>query len=352
MSTKANQKSTGSSAGTRRLYTQEPRTGETFKVSQSKVKTWRKCRQAYWYRYVESLRKKVKARPLTFGSLVHEMIEAHANSEDPFSILRHAEKKQGKMFRAEYQLYGNIIDDVRIIMTDYFAHHKRDDVVYLKVHGQFAEHEFNVDIGDGIVATGKVDAYAVRNRLTWMVEHKTFGKQMPDEDARWRDLQSSVYIRIGEMLGWPRVDGLLWDYIRSKPPQTPEFLKNGKVAKRLIDTLPTKVREFISANKRQVGGDAARLVSMAAKNESRYFRRIYVPTKPDVVGKVFADFTETAREMRDLHGKRRARTVDRHCSWCDYEGLCRAELRGGDVDFLKEKDFEVSKKERREIVAE
>lgn len=337
---------------TRRLYTQEQRTGDKFKVSQSKVKTWRKCRQAYWYRYVESLRKKVKARPLTFGSLVHEMIEAHASSEDPFRVLRIAEKKQGKLFRAEYELYGNIIDDVRVIMTDYFAHHKKDDIAYYPIDGQMAEHEFNVDIGDGIVATGKVDAFATRNRLKWLVEHKTFGKQMPDEDARWRDLQSSVYIKIGEMLGWPRVDGLLWDYIRSKPPQSPEFLKNGQVARRAIDTLPTKIREFVAANKKQVGSHAERLMSMARQNETRYFRRIYVPTKPDVIGKVFADFTETAREMRDLHGKRRARTVDRHCSWCDYEGLCRAELRGGDVDFIKEKDFEVSRKEQREIIAE
>lgn len=341
-----------SSAATRRSSTPPPSGGDLFKVSQSKVKAWRKCRQAYYYRYVESLRKKVKARPLTFGSLVHEMIEAHASGEDAFRVLAVAERKQGKLFRAEYELYGNIIDDVRIIMTDYFAHHKRDDITYLPINGQLAEHKFEVPIGDGIVATGLVDAYATKNKLRWMVEHKTFGKQMPDEDARWRDLQSSVYIRIGEMLGWPRVDGLLWDYIRSKPPQAPAFLKNGKVARRLIDTLPTKIIEFVAQNKKQVGGDATRLLSMARKNETRYFRRIFVPTKPDVIGKVFADFTETAREMRDLHGKRRARTIDRHCSWCDFEGLCRAELRGGDVDFLKEKDFEVSKKERREIVAE
>lgn len=340
-----------SAAATRRLYTQTQPTGDTFKVSQSKVKTWRKCRQAYWYRYVESLRKKVKARPLTFGSLIHEMIESHANNEDPFHVLRVAERKQGKMFRAEYELYGDIINDVRVIMSDYFAYHKKDDITYLPIKGQYAEHEFNVDLGDGITATGKVDAFATRNKLKWMVEHKSFGNQMPNEDARWRDLQSSVYIRIGEMLGWPRVDGLLWDYIRSKPPQSPQFLKNGTVARRAIDTLPTKIREFVEANKKQVGSHAGRLMSMATANQSRYFQRIYVPTKPDVIGKVFADFIETAREMRDLHGKRRARTVDRHCSWCDYEGLCRAELRGGDVDFIKEKDFEVSRKEQREIVA-
>lgn len=280
------------------------------------------------------------------------MIEAHANSEDPYRVLRVAEKKQGKLFRAEYELYGNIIDDVRIIMTDYFAHHKADDITYVKLNGQYAEHEFNVPIADGITVTGKIDAFATRNRLRWLVEHKTFGKQVPDEDARWRDLQSSVYVRIGEMLGWPRVDGLLWDYIRSKPPQTPEFLKSGRVARRMIDTLPTKVREFVAANKRQVGDDAERLMSMAKKNQERYFRRVYVPTKPDVIDKVFADFTETAREMRDLHGKRRARSIDRHCSWCDYESLCRAELRGGDVDFIKEKDFEVSKRKDQEIVAE
>lgn len=280
------------------------------------------------------------------------MLEAHANDENPMKVLKTAEKEQGKLFRAEHELYGDIINDTRIIMDEYFAFYAKNDVEFIPLGGKYAEHEFNVDLGDGITATGKIDAYARRNRLKWMVEHKSFGNQMPNEDARWRDLQSSVYIRIGEMLGWPRVDGLLWDYIRSKPPGTPQFLKNGRVARRAIDTLPAKIREFVAANRKQVGGDADRLMSMAKGNVTRYFQRIFVPTKPAVIDKVFADFVETAKEMRDLHGKRRARTVDRHCSWCDYESLCRAELRGGDVDFLKEKDFEVSKREQRTIVTE
>ena len=48
------------------------------KVSQSKIKTWRQCKRAYWFKYVENLRKKTKSRPLEFGTIVHEMLTGHA----------------------------------------------------------------------------------------------------------------------------------------------------------------------------------------------------------------------------------------------------------------------------------
>lgn len=314
-----------------------------FEVSQSKLKTWRRCRRAYSFRYIERLKKRVKARPLTFGSLVHSVIETHASGADWRSVLRKAEKEQGKLFRAEYELYGDIINDVRVIMTDYFKFHEKNDLTYTRINGRRAEHEFRVRVDDGIVVVGKVDAFAKRNQLTWLVEHKTFGKQMPSDDERWRDLQSSVYLWIGELLGWPQVDGLCWDYIRSKPPSQPQFLKSGNVAQRAIDTLPTKVREF--CDEHDIGGKTkVRLLSMADKNQPRSFKRIFVPTKPDVVDNLVDDFLETSREMMDLHGKRQARTIDRHCSWCDYEPICRAELRGEDAEFIKEHDYVVSEK--------
>lgn len=315
-----------------------------FKVSQSKMKTWRKCRQAYHYKYVERLRRKFKSRPLQFGTMVHSMIEAHADRKDPMRVLSAIEKSQGKMFRAEREHYGDIIGDVRHIMASYFDFWKKDDIDYRLIDGKRAEHEFEVEIAKGIVATGKIDAVGHQRGLRWLVEHKSFGKRIPDDDARWRDLQSCVYIRIMDILGWKRPDGLLWDYIWSKPPMEPQFLKSGKLARRLIVTLPSKVQQFVSQHN-VAEDDASRLMSIARKNLPRYFRRITVPTKPAVIDTVFSDFVTTAKEMKATHGVKPCRSIDQHCTWCDYEPLCRATFRGGDVDFLKEKDYEVAKKD-------
>ena len=74
------------------------------KVSQSKVKMWRQCKFAYHCKHVEKLRKKTKSRPLTFGTLVHEMLEAHANGDDPFDQLNKASVINAKLFDGGRQM--------------------------------------------------------------------------------------------------------------------------------------------------------------------------------------------------------------------------------------------------------
>lgn len=312
-----------------------------FNVSQSKVKTFLKCRQQYHYKYVEKLRKRKKSRPLQFGSMVHSMIEAYANGDDPFQLLKDWRKTQGKMFREQIEEYGDILEDLRLIMEDYFDHYDERELVYLRRKRRSSEHEFSLEIASDIMMVGKIDAFArTQNGLRWIVEHKTF-THMPNEDQRWRSVQSAVYNRVTELLGWFEIDGICWDYIRSKSPSKPQFLKNGKLGKRAVDSLPSAIREFLEDHDLKEK-DHKELLLLVKKNRDHYFRRVFNPTKRDVVDMVWEDFVDTAKMMRDQHGKFRMRTIDQHCSWCDYEDLCRAELTGSDVDFLKEKYYATS----------
>lgn len=319
-----------------------------FKVSNSKIKTWRRCHYAAWLKYGEKLRKRLKSRPLTFGELAHKMIEYDAQDDDPMEVLEQLNPQALKLFEAERDLYGNLLEDLACIMGEYFRYWRGTDheLEYIPFRGRYAEHSFEIEAGDGIVITGKIDAFArTSNRLWWLVEHKTF-TNMPNEDQLWRNLQSSLYVRVAEMLGL-RVDGTCWDYIRSKPPAWPKLLKNGTVAKRGIDTLPRRVKAFAKMHRVKIPES---LMESATKNRERYFSRIFTPTKPAVVDKVYADFLETAREMRDCFGKSRTKNIDRHCDWCEFESICRAELRGDDVDFVKKREFYVGEQE--ELIAE
>jgi len=315
----------------------------SFKVSQSKLKTWRGCRRAYHYKYVEKLRKKVKSRPLEFGTIVHRMIEAWGEGKDPFKELKLIEKERGHVFRAEVEEFGDIIGTAEVIMDEYFDHWSKSDLRFVPLKGRKTELEFEVDIGDGITATGKIDAVGESGGLRWLVEHKTFGKQMPNEDERWRNLQSGVYLRIADMLGLPHIDGTLWDYIRSKPPTVPQMLKSGKLSKKSCDTLPSVVLETLAKHKLP-RRDYQHMLDSAQRNRRTYFQRILTPRREEVVDQVFADFVETSKEMRDCHGVSKARSVGRNCSFCDYEPLCRAELLGHDADFLRRTNYEISRK--------
>lgn len=319
----------------------------SLKVSQSRINLWRKCPLAHHFKYGEKLRRKRITRPLYFGRVVHEIIEEFAEgSKNPLNIIEHKKKELGKLFAVERDEYLETLDDARIIMTEYMEFWKNDDLNYIKKKGETAEHRFEVEIADGIIATGIIDAFATRKKLRWLVEHKSFG-QMPSEDHRWRNLQTAVYFRINDMLGWPKLDGILWDYIWSKHPTRPKLLKNGEMSMKQIRSLPLAAEEELRKNSLNPKKFTKFLASVA-RNRNDYFQRIQSPIKKSVIDILFSDFIDSAREIVDRGHKTKTRNIGRHCDWCDFEPICRATLQGNDVDFIIAKEYEVREKEQEE----
>lgn len=327
-----------------------------YSVGQSKVKTWRSCRQAYAWKYEEELIPKRVKRPFTFGRIVHRLIEAEAQGEDWKETLREIGEEQGKLFEAEKELYGDLIVDVGVIMEDYFDYHA-DGLKLLPVkvaddEFRYAEHEFAIPLDvlvvkqrrkdvDGIVFKGQVDGLGkTPNGLKWLVEHKTFDN-LPGEDERWRNVQSVVYVRAILTLGWAKqIDGTCWNYVRSKAPTVPKVLKDGtRLSAQQIVTLPSVIRAALKVYglSEEAHADA---IKRAEEARHEYFQRIYTPLNRSVADAIFDGFVESAIEMRDQHAKRRDKNIGRHCSWCDYEPLCRAQFTGGDVDFIIEREFD------------
>lgn len=310
----------------------------TINVSQSKVKLWRRCRRAYHYKFVEMLKKKKVKRPFTFGGIVHEMLEAHAEGDNPFEVLERIELEKGAYFRREIEMYGNILEDIRVIMTDYFDHWGEDaGLQFIRKNKRSSEHEFRIELRSGLWFTGRIDGAVNARRMRWVKENKSFSRT-PSEDARWRSVQGAVYFRAFEMMGWQPFDGILWDYICSKPPSVPERLKSGEWSQKKISTLPTKLEEFFAEHDLKAK-DFPKLMDEARENRGDYFFRVFNPVKKHVVGMLFDDFCETAEEIAAMHGKVKSRNIDQHCGWCDYEPLCRAELTKSDVDFIKEHEY-------------
>lgn len=312
------------------------------KFSQTKVTTWQRCHAAFHYRYVMKLRKKRPPRPLMFGRIVHDMIETDANGANAFTALRKIDHEQGKQFRAQEEEYGRIIQDAEDIMTDYFdywndpAHGRLE---YVKLGDKRSEFTFEVEVAKDIIVNGKIDNIAVTpNKLRWLVEHKT-GKSYPNEDHRWRNLQSSIYIRILDIAGvTKKLDGTLWDFIRSKPPTRPQILKSGKLSTRAIDTLPSAVKRFMKEEQIKSAPD---LLRVAKENRSSYFKRTFSSVKKPVIDSLYNDFVSAARQIADQGHKVKDKHIGRHCEWCQYESICRTEILGHDVDFIKKLDYTV-----------
>lgn len=319
-----------------------------FKCSQSKIKVWRKCKYAAYLRYVLGLRKKFKSRPLQFGSLVHTMLEADIEAKNPFKALTKATTGQ-KLFAAEREMLEEIAGDARLIMRDYFDYWEQakpaQQLNYKPFRGKKAEHQIFVEIAPGIELEVKLDGLAVTgDDLKVLVEHKTFTR-MPSDDHRWRDLQSNIYKRVSEMVDL-KLDGMVWDYIRSKPPTTPQLLKDGSVSKKRIDTLPSALMAFYKQN--GVKPDL-RMMKTAEENRMSYFKRERTAFKKNTVKLVTDDFIESAKEMSQHLGVLKAKTIDRHCDWCEFEPICRAELTGADAKFIIKKEYTTREQREAEI---
>lgn len=315
-------------------------------VSQSKIKCWRQCRFNYHMKYIRRLRKKKVKRPFMFGRIVHEMIETHANGDDPFAHLDQIDLTSGKMFRREREMYGDILADIRVLMEEYFAYwDEQGEVQYCRRDKRSAEHPFEIEVDSGIIFKGKIDAVARSKRLRWLMEHKTFTR-IPSEDDRWRSIQSAVYIRAVDIMGWWILDGTLWDYVRSKPPSVPAMLKDNKGISRSsrLDTLPSRLKAFITSQGFKEK-DYKELIKAAEANRANYFLRIYSPLKKDVVDNTWEDFLDTAREIAEIGETSKVKNVGFHCKMCDFEPVCRAEAQGSDVDFIINREYTVEPEE-------
>lgn len=324
-----------------------------FNVSQSKVKTWRACKQRYHFRYIEKLKKRIVKRPLAFGTIIHKVIENWAEGIEIDETLEAIAEANSKVFAAEREMYGEIIEATRVIMTEYLTHWGEKDLTPVRIDGRSAEHTFNIELIDGVNWNGKIDLIGKTKHTRkhpagrWAVEHKSFARRAsPDE--RWRSLQSATYLRANDMLGWPSVDGVCWDYIWSKEPLRPQVLNDGRLSNKKIDTLPLVFKEAIA----ELGHrerDYKEHLSKAAENYDNWFERVYTPVNEDVVENLMTDFVTSIRDMMDNEGKNKEKNIDRHCGWCDFEPICRAELQGLDVDYVKQREFTKEKDHGLEI---
>lgn len=286
------------------------------------------------------LQKKKRKRPLVFGSIVHNVIEADFEGQDWKKVLKKIDLDEGKMFRREREMYGDLIQDIKDIMVDYFDYWE-SSVKPIKHGGRSSEHEFRIELEDGIWFTGKIDAVVRSKGMRWLMEHKTFSR-MPSEDERWRSVQVAVYFRAMEEMGFKPMDGILWDYVNSKPCNVPgELTPTGKLSTRRIDSLPSRVRRWIKEEKVDPKSkEAKKMLADAKENRRNRFLRIYSPIKPRIVDNIWDDFVDTAKEIADNFGTKKDQNIERHCSWCDYQPLCKAEATGADLDWLLEREYQ------------
>jgi hypothetical protein len=343
-------------------------TGYT-KISQSRINKWRQCRYAHHLAFNEKIEKKTPPAPLYKGKILHELIEARINGQDWGPVLDEYIAEFNKMFDEEKEVYGDLPNDLRIIMEGYDKMHEDEGLEYILLDGKRAEHDFAIKIHEGpcpvcdgagftsrsstckkcngtgqsgVAFVGKIDT-VVRDShdRVWLMEHKSFTK-LPDEQFRWTNQQATLYSWVMPQIGFPFPNGVLWDYIRTKVPTQPEPLKSGGLSKaKKVDTTYEVYLSAIHQNGLNPD-DYQDILEKLKGNEQNYYRRIFLPSRKAIQEPIVNDTIETAVEIHQIGELSKTRNLGRHCSFCSYKSICQIELMGGDSDFVKKAEYRPS----------
>jgi hypothetical protein len=314
-------------------------------VSVSKVNKWRKCQKLYSYRYDEELKPKKKAVPLRKGSWVHSCLEALDNGQDWLVVLKDLKAKEyDKLFEEEKAELGDLPNQVLRMLRAYQQTYKEVDKEWETI---VCEQQFMIRIPNtNIVLVGRIDKIA-RNKRTgkvWCFERKTMKKSIPTDNFRTTDIQTAIYLwvlyQIAPKFKLKREDvaGVMFDYIRTKPPTVPHPLKNGQMSQAKIDT---DKWTYLSALKK-AGLDPKPYVEFLKRlDENVFFVRIPMAKSATMLKITLNELISTANQIQMLKGKGIARSLNWTCDRprCDYRDLCIAELQGLNTENLIKLNF-------------
>ena len=307
-------------------------------ISQSQIKTWRRCQKQWQFRYIHKLRIRHASRALQFGSLMHQCLAEHYRKKDAIALLETLAKNDARY--GHDQEIQHLYEAVESNFIEYLSYWGDEEFEIETVEKQF-ELALSIDKQEYIF-NGFIDLVVSDSGGYWLVEHKT-GKSDSGEMMRYHDLQSALYHKAWNELHPDKpLKGTMWNYVTSYPLQPPKLLQSGKPSKaanqRTTPGLYEQTCEQCGVDVR----DYAHVIENLENKMSSYFSRITLPADPDLSETLFRELKISVKEIdtaRNDPDKTYVRTMDRHCAWCEFESLCHLELLTGEFEHAIRPDY-------------
>lgn len=261
-----------------------------YEVSFSELKTWRTCRQMYHYKYRENLEPRLKSPALKRGAWIHSLLEAYYKGKDWREVHRELVDQFNELLEEEKEYYGDLPGECEYLMTLYEQTYRDDKPVLV----EYEFEKFPISPSSKVLLKGRIDlVISDPKRGIWLVEHKT-ASRIPNEDERLVNPQVALYIPVVErLLGGIKVQGVIWNYIRTKIPK---------------------------------------------RKESKLLERRYLPVNERVISQLLREVRIAAIEAKKLTNVYRS-LHPLVCRTCGYKSLCMAELLGLDADFVRRAEY-------------
>lgn len=311
-------------------------------LSNSKVKTWRRCPKQFEFKYPMGLRPKAKALPLERGSWLHELLQYHYDGMDWRRRHKELSAEFYLLFEEEREDLGDLPGECYRIMRSYEMNYVREDQGLRVIDSELDE---VVTLPNGLKFRMIIDLVMEEpDGGLWIWDHKTVKDFLP-ADFLLLDAQLARYFWGAEQLGYSPLRGIVFNELRTKPPTLPEVLKNGRLTERknLQCDVYTYYRQIkrLGLDKRDYASTLRRLMSQ----NDRWFRRTPLPKDPPLTRRLMQELTMTAREIKNAEETDAyPRTVEKDCQWmCSFLEPCVIQLNGGDISDVIKMRYETRK---------
>ena len=317
-------------------------------VSWSEIRAWCTCRmQWYWIYEVLIVPKRVKRAP-SVGSCGHTAIAALLQGKDWKKAvkiwLKEELKKRQPFFEEEEEEIWEIADLIRGIIPRYI-----NEYPLLDFKPVLVEHEFEIPIrGIETRLIGYWDAIVSdKDDHLWLLEHKFPARQFRTDDNLDLDGQIGVYQYAARRLGY-KVVGTIYNQLLGRLPAIPKINKDGSLSRAAVYTDWETYSRF-AVEQRLDPRDYPEMKEKLV--DFKFFQRNYV-YRPLIETQLFARDME--RRIWDM------RKTKKHiyrsesffvCGQCAYRELCLESIKGGDVEYIIENDFEPKTSRKEEMNA-
>ena len=288
--------------------------------SHSQVKMWRRCQKAWEYKYRHDLVPRRSGDALVYGKIVHKILEKYYHFHN-FEKASNAvwEEYRDKYFLDEIiPLFNKANDNVSLYLL-----HWHDEPLTV-VQGEM---KLEVPFGRDTI-TGYIDGIVVDHRgHSWLLENKT-GKQSPGVESNYWDLQTTIYHKILKEWHGYDLSGTMWVWLTSGEINQPRLLKNGTLSRALSQrTNWTKYVQAIDEYNLDIE-DYLDLKDHFEARDNDFFKRVYLPYEPEIADQLYDEFKYSVDLLADAKRSQIVfpRNMERHCSWCNYQSLCKAEF--------------------------
>lgn len=176
---------------------------------------FRNCRKAAHWRYVLELVPLAKDKNLSFGSLVHECLEAWHRSRDLTSSLDIIDR--ACVNRAQEEEQRRVWHLATAMMRGYAARYAKEEFEVVALEKEFEGEIINPETGAAsrsFVLAGKVDGIVRLGDEHFLLEHKTAAAVDASYLERlWTDFQITIYAYYIERALGVRIAGVLYNIL-------------------------------------------------------------------------------------------------------------------------------------------